>query len=335
MVDSPPAAIVMTKSDLELASVLPIGLIEPSNLLWARELPFNTYEIPDELQVSLERTKQRWAWFSKAKDHDKERGTQLGTLGYFPWEIRQKIFRNIFDGFFTVREVCSRWFCFSESGGNGPCRRETIPYSWRDLAIRNVSASIRSEVEHAFITMAHFEFMSDKRLNIFLDHLTTYEKSLLRSVKIPIHSGPLLKLESERVMASCARLPSGLTSIIFEFTHCKVVTEPTEALELVDSFNLLGKQVRRCWTPRAKISIDNHFWGCLSSSHDRDYPFECQRQIVASAFSDLEPWSQGWLDWWASSRNHDQAEEQCSPLKDKIDESQGTGRDIEEMEPSA
>ena len=78
--------------------MLPIGPIIPSNVVLAKTLPFDTYEVPDELQVMLERTKQRWAWFSKAEDHDKERGTQLGTLGYLPWEIRQKIFGNVFDG---------------------------------------------------------------------------------------------------------------------------------------------------------------------------------------------------------------------------------------------
>ena len=184
---------------------------------------------------------------------------------------------------------------------------------------------MRPEVEHAFITMAHFEFWCDLTLNKFLTHLTTYEKSLLRSVNISIHSGPGIKLEIERLIADCARLPSGLTSIIFEFMDWnRLVGEPTEALKLVDSFNLLGNQMRRCWTPRAKISIVHDCRDDLSEGHDPDYPFICLKRIVASAFSDLEPWSQAWLDWWASSRHHDQAEEQSSPPKAKIDESQGT-----------
>ena len=314
MADSTTAAAAMAKSDTELASTLPIGLIIPSNLLLAKTLPFDVYEVPNELQVSLERTKQRWAWFTKAKDHDEERGTQLGTLGYLPWEIRQKIFGNIFDGCFDVQIDRHQWgdygFKSRESRWRIWCNRKTFPYLWRGLAIRNVSTSMRLEVEHAFITMAHFEFEHD--LTLFLDHLTTYERSLLRSIKIPLIGGPCVEWESETRMADCARLPSGLTSIIFEYRYCDLQIKPTEVPKLSNSLDLLGKQMSRCWTPRAKISTFHDCWS---------YPDQCHRPIAASAFNDLEPWSQGWLDWWASSQNHDQAEEQSSPPKDDIDES--------------
>ena len=331
MADSPNTATAMTESDVGLASVLPIGLILPNNLLLAKALPFDAYELPHELQVSLERTKQRWGWFSKAKDHDKERGTQLGTLGYLPWEIRQKIFGNVFDGCRYVQIEHHMPYDHMPDHGEGYwdpwsregrwrswCNKKTLPYIWRGLAIRNASASLRLEVEHAFITMAHFEFWCDRGLNYlrpndwlkyFLDHLTTYEKSLLRSVKIPLVGGRFIEPESRIRMADFARLPSGLTSIIFEFNYINLKIAPTKALKITDSLNLLGNKIRRCWSPRAKISIEYACWDCLPG---------CPKRAVASAFDDVEPWSEDWLDWWASSQDHDQAEEQSSLAKTRL-----------------
>ena len=311
----------MTEKDIGLASVLPVSLIVPINILLAKTLPFNAHEVPDELKVSLERTKQLWAWFSKAKDHDKERGTQLGTLGYLPWEVRQKIFGNVFDGQFVVD--IDRHTVYLESNTYGEyamyvsrwsswCYRNTFPHLWRGLAIRNVSASLRSEVEHAYITMAHFRFGSEEMLDDFLDHLTLYEKSLLRSVEFPLCERFCI---SESLMAQCARLPSGLTSIIFGFGCYERHMKPEEQLELVDSLQLLGQQLRRCWTPRAEIKVVHYCYGIQ---------FECHKQVVTSALNDLEPWSQSWLDWWASSENHDLAEEQSCPPQGSIDESRGT-----------
>ena len=148
-------------------------------------------------------------------------------------------------------------------------------------------------------------------LKYFLDRLTKYERSLLRSVKLPLVGGPLTFVDKRR-MANCARLPSGLTSIIFVFNYCHLHIKATEVPKLRGCLDVLGKKMRRCWTPRAKISIEHDCPG--------NKP-ECPRPIVASGLNDLEPWSQGWLDWWASSQNHDQAEEQSSPPKDIIDES--------------
>ena len=330
MADSPTTAAVMAERDTELATVLPIGPVMPNNLDVAKTLPFYgtyTWEEKRDLRAAcLERTKQRWAWFSDAEDQDRERGTQLGTLGYLPWEIRQMVFENVISS-------CSDEKIYYEGPRRVPELHNDlsgIPDFWHDLDVYcawdtrgsvSASASMRLEVTYAYITTTEFEFESIRVLSYFLGRLTKYEKSLLRSVTIPLPEELDTKGDSEIMRDACKELPSGLKSITFKFVSCEWATPvSTAALNFVDSLDLLGKQIRRCWAPRAKISIcPCHRWYCGDGRgcevHYQGTPLW---EILASAFNDLEPWSQGWLDWWASSQNHDQAEEQSALSRTRL-----------------
>ena len=46
---------------------------------------------------AIRQTKVRWAWFSGATALDDELSRRLGTLGYLPFEVRDKIFRLVLD----------------------------------------------------------------------------------------------------------------------------------------------------------------------------------------------------------------------------------------------
>ena len=97
MTDSLTAAAVTIESDRELASILPIAPIIPSNSDVVKTLPFDTSEKSEDLRItSLEHTKQRWAWFLKTKDQHREYDTQLDILEYLPQEVRWKMFKNVF-----------------------------------------------------------------------------------------------------------------------------------------------------------------------------------------------------------------------------------------------
>lgn len=307
MTDSSPAAGGMAGSDIELSSVLPIGLIVPSKSDVAKTLPFDyNWESKDLRAVSLQRTRQRWAWFSKAEDQDRERGTQLGTLGYLPWEVRQMVFEKLFDNLFHCRyknmdELYYPW-CIKSS-------------PWHDLASLDASASMMLEVKYAYLTTTNFQFNSSLALSTFLGHLTKYEKSLLRYVTIAPWLGDDIKVENEIMRDACAELPSGLISITFTFGDWLFDGTGKAFHKAVDFLELLGKQSRRCWAPRAKISIDHTC--CYWELPEWSIPLH---EIVSSTFTDLEPWSQDWLDWWASSQKDDPAEEQSSPPNDKIGE---------------
>lgn len=331
MADSSAAAAAMVENDIDLASVLPIGPIMPSNSDVAKTLPFCysdfDYGLPDyseksqELRAAcLERTKQRWVWFSKAEYQDRERGTQLGTLGYLPWEVRQKVFLNLFH-----REDCP------ELGARGDLdRMEKVrltedpthswdDISWNELASQDASANIKLEVHYAYITTTHFHFSTLGALTLFLGRLTKYQKSLLRHITIPMAEGFDTKAGSEIMRDACAELPSGLTHIAFTYTNWFL--EIPSLRKKVDSFDLLCKRIRRCCAPRAKISFGHVYRQVVPKSLKGKHRIvSCEYEIKNSAH-ELESWSQDWLDWWASSQNHDQAEEQSFPPKDNIDES--------------
>ena len=303
----------MAEGDTDLASVLPIDVFIPNNSHLVKTLPFCASEQSKTLRAALlERTKQRWAWFTDAEDQDRERGTHLGTLGYLPWEIRQEVFKDVYGRYFDVIP----WINGPTVGHEPRITPIGIPdflkcpgtcASWDIFPIVSASPSIRPEVQYAYITTANFVFDSPRALTYFLGDVPEYERSLFRSVTLLLGRGPEFKSQSEAIRDACMELPSGLTSITFRLEHCPWDTTNLRCHKVVEIFELLGKQIKRCWAPRAKISMEHYCWG---------HKPECPRPVVASAFNDLEPWSQGWLDWWESSQNHDQAEEQSSPPKD-------------------
>ena len=57
--------------------------------------------ISERKSQAISQTKKRWAWFSEARTLDETLSTRLGTLGYLPWEIRDKIFRHVLDDYMT------------------------------------------------------------------------------------------------------------------------------------------------------------------------------------------------------------------------------------------
>jgi len=55
-------------------------------------LPFPCKTIPWHVcENAREQAKLRWSWFANAKQVDKIRATDLGTLNYLPWELRRQI----------------------------------------------------------------------------------------------------------------------------------------------------------------------------------------------------------------------------------------------------
>ena len=267
MAHSPPAVVIIPERVSGITAILPIGPIMPSNSDFAMTLPFKASKVSQELRAAIiKRTKNRWAWFSRAEDLDEERGTQLGTLGYLPWEIRQKIFEEFFEGNFRARIVrgsgCIRPPLFDSIDPPGAWYWAGYPGVFRLWEIRLASASLKHEVEYAFFTMMNFHFDSIEAMMDFLVNLKTYEKSLLRSVSVLLDVWSDINVARESWMDACAKLPSGLTSIKFELYYCLVRSwrywfEPDEINpNLVESLELLFTKIKRCWSPRADISLD-------------------------------------------------------------------------------
>ena len=91
-------------------------------------LPFDAIWTPKQARKSkknrakaIKRTKTRWSWFTRAEKLDKERRTGLGTLGYLPCEIREKILIYVLDQHmdYSEADMCN----FMTELSRGGCQR--------------------------------------------------------------------------------------------------------------------------------------------------------------------------------------------------------------------
>ena len=220
MAHSYPIATLIPISGPRKTTFLPIRPIMPSDSEFAITLPFKARKVSQKLRAAIiKRTKDRWAWFSRAEDLDEERGTQLGTLGYLPWEIRQKIFGELFDrGYrqiswypsenrrpriFSTREMPQAW------------QLDEYPHSSKLWMIRTASASLMFEVEFAFITTMNLDFTSIEAIMYFLGCLTTCKNSMLRSITVPLIIDNEINAARKAWIDVCAGLPTGHNSIEF------------------------------------------------------------------------------------------------------------------------
>ena len=79
-------------------------------LVLAVTLPSKKHDIFQSLfERAIDQTRKRWAWFADSRELDTEFGTELGTLGYLPWEIRQPIREEVLDGHHCYRSLCSSY----------------------------------------------------------------------------------------------------------------------------------------------------------------------------------------------------------------------------------
>ena len=301
---------------------IPTGPISLSESDFAKTLPFNDSDVSREVRAMiLKRTEQRWIWFKKAEELDEARGTKLGTLGFLPWEIRQMIIERVFHGGFgsviwgyypnddtfeTHDEPLSIFVEFSDKG---------LSHFQSVTCLQDASASMKNDVEHAFLTKTNFEFEFENhncdRLTYFLSRLTTYQKTLLRSVHILVHTiwnkSRDITADNKALMNFCAQLPSRLTSIDFSFYHCPGSMgyfgdgDYQKDSKVSRCLDLLGARIKRCWAPRAKIGIRSFTNGWVATDP------------VAFAF-EVEEWSKKWLQWWEKSQDGDQIEGQPALL---------------------
>lgn len=285
-----------------IAPIIPINPIMPSNSDLDETLPFKDCDVTRELRTRiLQRTKQRWIWFSEAEDLDKQRGTKLGTLGHLPWEIRQKIIEAVFNGEF---HGSIRWCGYGKLAHNIddkprfylddslPRTLMVHPPVLQSIAsLRIVSASMNTEVEYTLLTKTDFKIESPDALEHFLGRLTAYQQSLLRSITIPVFDLPE---NCKGWMDVLVELPSELKSIKFivrffqrpkwEIYEYEYYSRKELPRNLLKGLELLGKRIKRCSAPKARIEIQS-FLG----------------EGEGETFEELEEFME-WLECWRASR---------------------------------
>ena len=265
---------------------------------------------------AIKTTAKRWVWFSNTRKVDDERGERLGTLGYLPPEIRQKIFRIIYECE-ENQEHFERLHTDPERKCH-PNHECFHPWSdqWDINGLRLASPSTKAEVDYLYLSKTHFWFCCPLIFTRFLEQFSTIQHSQMRSVTFSLfgrcshaHWSEDQYREYLDWIALFANLPPGLTSLKFEMY---LQTQPghwfRKGVKRDEVFHhwlglsiALSKQARRRspglhleWSSRAK-----HVWSYVLNKAVPRYPqwlAQDYSEMVDDVCKDPDKWSEEWLD---------------------------------------
>ncbi|CAF9941062.1 hypothetical protein IMSHALPRED_002411 [Imshaugia aleurites] len=187
----------------------------------------------------VKHSQKQSAWSSKARTLDARLGTRLGTLVYLPCEIRQQIFKHVFDNYYPgedgryarVPEI------FEYLG-----RTKQDPYdqiledhptggifeldSYRIISgtgfvvnLRLASPTLKDEFEHFFLCSNVFKFLCPRRLGDFLRQLSSLHRAQLLRITIKVWSECRCCTRQESDYGwklNCSLLPESLRLITIE-----------------------------------------------------------------------------------------------------------------------
>ena len=87
-----------------------IRVMEPVGCKDCDLVPGNSDLKLQAFKQAIRQTKMRWTWFSGARALDDGLSRRLGTLGYLPFEIREKIFRLVLDEYIKEAVRYRTWY---------------------------------------------------------------------------------------------------------------------------------------------------------------------------------------------------------------------------------
>ena len=241
---------------------------------------------------------------------DDKCGERLGTLGYLPWEVRQEILKHVIRDSY---DQFPRQFITKDLVAAG---RFPVMFQGRHTPFYGMlfaSPSTKAEFEYHYLTHTEFAFASPQILEAFLDRLSAYQRSLLRSVTFVIRRywSPSPKDFSRDWFAAFALLPSNLVSIHFDASFFRTLINGDgqgfichgrwesrwENVDLIaEVTDMLAIYARRC-AARAKIGLSNR-------GLPAEYVDEAEEGAVP-VLRYLEPWSKNWREWWEETKDDD------------------------------
>ena len=288
-------------------------------------------------------------WFSAARKLDDRLGRRLGTLGFLPLEIREKIwcaaienYKDTFKrdymkqskAFWNGRETwLKERLDFQPPHGHysrppGTITRRDIfhiqSYSLTNrgwdyegtMYLRYASPEAKVELENTFVFTNAFRFYCPRALDHFLDQLSEYQGSLLRSIAIRVFgcsdcdyhddgsARPSMKSKCRAWLAIIERLPASLKFVTFELGRCGISLAVEYSCEerqpnqiqstkiVVDLLELMTKKVQR-QAPRAKINMTGLEERC-----------EEDREILQTMLDEITPYSEGFKKWSEQTRKN-------------------------------
>lgn len=197
-------------------------------------LPFKQKDVsPDLFDLAINQTQKGWAWFVRSRELDIERGTELGTLGYLPWETRQQVLKVIIDGQFYGESQAPRTLCYDLTASSTDVFNldsyyvELVKLRLRypsqgisDLRLSSVTLSF--EYDSLFLSNTIFKFQCRTVLDKFLAQLSDLHQTKLRSIIISIWvpcgcgSRRLRQDWEDGWKTSCFQMPASLRQVSFE-----------------------------------------------------------------------------------------------------------------------
>ena len=192
-------------------------------------------------------------------------------------------------------------------------------FTWYNgyLGMQYVSPSTKVEIEYCYLTNTTWVFNDPESLEAFLDMLSIYQQSLLRTFEICLPCPPVFQVTKSNWERICDRLPRNLVSINFnlrkwyvcgverakgpdgEWFICDNYPAYPENLAMlrveIELLNIIGKRARR-FAARAKIGLSCNVNNVPPNQDD------CVRVRV---LDELEPWSEDWLEWWENDTKVD------------------------------
>ena len=212
-------------------------------------LPFSAGKVSSEFKARVvERTKERWSWFSYAQYMDKESNTRFGTLGYLPSELRRRIYDLLqFDHCTTEHDwylskyrsdptefYLSTYFeheagIFDFRFNNGKCGNHCC--TSRSLRLQHTSSSLRHEYRDNLLASGCFIARNPANVRGLLRSLTSHQQLQLRRLILNISvqldlSGTIPHYEYVKYLdwrRICSHLPSTLTSVVLDAMNLNYV----------------------------------------------------------------------------------------------------------------
>ncbi|CAF9942239.1 hypothetical protein IMSHALPRED_003430 [Imshaugia aleurites] len=187
--------------------------------VFAATLPFKGHYVPQNLvELAIDQTRKRWAWFAESRKLDTERGTELGTLGYLPWEICQQMFKALLSrlrrsgyglGIVTrAPEILDSGFCITKEG-------------LEPLSFRLSSPTLRLEFDICFFfnTIIKFERSADLR-QFFCQSPDCYDtkvRCIIIRIWVPCGCTRTRRFVEWRDgwTTACSQIPASLQSVSF------------------------------------------------------------------------------------------------------------------------